>query len=649
MSFYMKSNEDLGRKLGDFYRDYKSVPVESSKILDEINHLKDRYEIADHLGSGGLKTVWAAKDLKTCRDLALAYSKEDDEESVEMLLREARVTASLNHPNIIPVYDIECEPKPFFTMKKLGGQNLYDLLQERSFDSDPWYFLQIYLKVCDALAFAHSKVVIHLDLKPENIQIDDYGTVLLIDWGLAATYSDQEARYVKAQGQDYNCISGTLGYISPEQINYQEGIIDERSDVYALGALLHFILTGKLTLNSKVQNPYQKVLVGDLDLQLGADGIAEGLKAITQKTLATLPEQRYQTVVLLKKDLDRYLNGFATFAEKAGFTKQLALLIKRNKKICLSLAGVSLIIMFITLAFMSQLNREQQETFEALKLSQKLKIESDELREEAETNLTRFKEEEQDKMIMIKSSADVLANQALSNVYSIGVEEALRRVDLGLKAWPQSDSLQYKKSHILFIGQSFKAVVISLEDKHRGPYLQRLYTISKTYSELKSDEEKLSQRDFMNLLVDLKKKDLYWLIKVFVLLEVKEKPTDAIDRAVLYFKKLYPTQASLEFNQRDGVIDSMKVLFDKDFVDLSVFSGLRIKRLDLSRLQKSTLEGLIYTPVDELTLNSDQVIDYNHLNRIEGLKKVTVIGEGIVKPEKGQLKESIEFLFQKEI
>jgi serine/threonine protein kinase len=646
---YMKSNEDLGSKLGDFYRDYKSEPVVSSKIIDEIHHLKDRYEIAEHLGEGGLKTVWAAKDFKTCRDLALAYSKEDDEESIEMLLREARVTASLNHPNIIPVYDIECESKPFFTMKKLGGKNLYDLLQERSFDSNPWFFLQIYLKVCDALAFAHSKGVIHLDLKPENIQVDDYGTVLLIDWGLAATYSDQEDRYVRAEGQDLNCICGTIGYISPEQINYQEGIIDERSDIYALGGLLHYILTGKIVLKPTQQKPFEKILVGDLNLFPGDLNLPEGLKAIAVKATQTLAEYRYQSVLDLQVDLDRYLKGFATFAENAGFVKQLTLLIKRNKKICLSFAMVSLLITCITLLFVNQLNREKQETFEALTLSQKLKIQSDELRQEAETNLERFKEEEQDKMIMVKSSADVLANQALSNVYSIGVEEALRRVELGLKAWPKSDTLQYKKAHLLFIAQAFNEVVDSLQDNHRGKYLQGLYVISKTYRKLKSDEDKLNQRDFINLLVDLKAKELYWLIKVFVLLEIKENPAGAIDRAVYYFQKLHLNQVSLEFDQSDGVIDSMILPFDKGFVDLSVFSGLRIKRLDLHRLKELNLEGLVYTQVVELILNSDQTIDYNHLNRIKGLKKVTLIGDSPSELKLGQVKEGIEVLFQKKI
>ena len=645
----MKSNEDLGSKLGDFYRDYKSEPVVSSKIIDEIHHLKDRYEIAEHLGEGGLKTVWAAKDFKTCRDLALAYSKEDDEESIEMLLREARVTASLNHPNIIPVYDIECESKPFFTMKKLGGKNLYDLLQERSFDSNPWFFLQIYLKVCDALAFAHSKGVIHLDLKPENIQVDDYGTVLLIDWGLAATYSDQEDRYVRAEGQDLNCICGTIGYISPEQINYQEGIIDERSDIYALGGLLHYILTGKIVLKPTQQKPFEKILVGDLNLFPGDLNLPEGLKAIAVKATQTLAEYRYQSVLDLQVDLDRYLKGFATFAENAGFVKQLTLLIKRNKKICLSFAMVSLLITCITLLFVNQLNREKQETFEALTLSQKLKIQSDELRQEAETNLERFKEEEQDKMIMVKSSADVLANQALSNVYSIGVEEALRRVELGLKAWPKSDTLQYKKAHLLFIAQAFNEVVDSLQDNHRGKYLQGLYVISKTYRKLKSDEDKLNQRDFINLLVDLKAKELYWLIKVFVLLEIKENPAGAIDRAVYYFQKLHLNQVSLEFDQSDGVIDSMILPFDKGFVDLSVFSGLRIKRLDLHRLKELNLEGLVYTQVVELILNSDQTIDYNHLNRIKGLKKVTLIGDSPSELKLGQVKEGIEVLFQKKI
>ena len=642
----MKEQEDLGTKLGDFYRTYKSA--DSSKNLSiktEIEALSQRYEILEPIGEGGLKSVWAALDLKTGRDLALAYPKEKNDESVEMLLHEARVTAALNHPNIIPVYDIECEADVFFTMKKLGGGNLYDLLKKKNFRNDSWFLLQVFSRVCDALAFSHSKGVIHLDVKPDNIQVDDYGTVLLIDWGLAASFSTEEGRHVRSIADQDDLICGTIGYISPEQVNCQEGIVDERSDIYALGGLLHYILTGEIALDNQLSAPFERVKKGELNLFVKGLELPEGLRAITKKAMDLDAGKRYQSVAELKDDLDRYLNGFATFAENAGFLKQLNLLIKRNKKICLVAGSVSFLVMSLIISFVYQLNNEKKATERALEETHRLKVKSDELRQEAIANLEMFKAEEQDKMMMVKSSADILVEQALSKVHIIGVDEALRRVDLALKAWPESENVKFKKIHILFIGQRFKEVVNELEGMSRGPYLDKLYNLSKTYLSQTALGDSLQPKAFIQLLTDLRDKELFWLIKILVMLEKHDQSGTSIENALNYFKLLYPSQNKVELIRAQGIV-SLKAISSGDFIDFSVFSGQKFKSLDLSQLKLVSFKSLRYIEIEELILKGKRKLNLSQLNEVSGLKKVIIKGGQFQVPEQAVLDESIQLIFE---
>ena len=644
----MSDKQEIRNKLGDFYRRYKSQDEKPAnpQILDQIQQLDQRYEKQEKLGEGGLKQVFSAKDLKTNRQVALAFPKDHSDRSLEMFLHEARVTADLNHPNIIPVYDIECGDEIFFTMKKLDGVNLYELLKSKSFTQDSWFLLQVFSKVCDALAFAHSKGVIHLDVKPDNIQVDDFGTVLLIDWGLAASYSDVDEQYMRDFDKGEEVICGTLGYISPEQLNTQEGIVDERSDIYALGALLHYLITGEIPVESQSINPFDSVKQGELRLFTADQKVPMGLKAISEKALALEPEERYQTVQDLKRDLDRYLNGFATSAENAGFAKQLGLLIQRNKKACVTLALVLLLVSVLTSLFIFRLDKEKRQTQLALDETRELKIKSDELRGQAEKNLKRFKAEEQDKMMMVKSSADTLAEQALSNVHEIGVEEALRRIDLGLKAWPDSPSIQFKRLHLLFIGQRFREFSSALAQIDRGPYMDELYSLSLKYAEKKSLEGSLDQESFIELLGELNKKDLRWLLQVFVMLENSKSSSKAVANSLLYFESLYPEQAAIDVTVSGAMIKNLKLATSKSYHDLSALSGLKIELLDVSHVKSISLKSLRHIAIQKLIIKGKTKLDYRQLNFIEGLKSVRVIGGAPEEPEPGLLKDSIELIFE---
>ncbi|MBF0197256.1 MAG: serine/threonine protein kinase, partial [Planctomycetes bacterium] len=219
--------------------------VESQGDTDCLDSLKKstdssfRYDIIDTINTGGMKTVYQAFDSTTKRIVALAVIKKEalSETDIRYFVQEGWVTAQLEHPNIVPIHDIglDAEGNPYFTMKLLCGENLSQILS--SLDSgDPAYLkkypmtrlLSIYKHICDAVSFAHSKGVVHLDLKPENIQINDFGETLVLDWGIA--------RYITQQSEDphldevldsqlntkehsyFSSIRGTPGYMAPEQL-----------------------------------------------------------------------------------------------------------------------------------------------------------------------------------------------------------------------------------------------------------------------------------------------------------------------------------------------------------------------------------------------------------------------------------------------
>jgi eukaryotic-like serine/threonine-protein kinase len=211
------------------------------------------YELGALLGKGGMGEVVIAHDLRVGREVAYKRMRDSnaDGEALGRFLREARIQARLDHPAIVPVYELgkDADGRPYFTMKRLTGKTLSDRLADRSEPRQP--LLRAFAEVCLAIELAHSKGVIHRDLKPQNIMLGDYGEVYVLDWGIARVIGDRRAR--RATGADQGDIDtlgeatsdgtmlGTLGYMSPEQMRGED--VGPPTDVYALGAILFEILT----------------------------------------------------------------------------------------------------------------------------------------------------------------------------------------------------------------------------------------------------------------------------------------------------------------------------------------------------------------------------------------------------------------------
>jgi serine/threonine-protein kinase len=343
--------------------------VDSSEVNPSFHALKqvtDRYIAPTLIAEGGLKQIFRVRDARSQRDLAMASLRDDASDDLyDPFIHEAWLTARLDHPNIITIHDVgvAADGRPYFTMDLKSGYSLYELILElRSGDRklQSRYplsaLLGIFLKVCDAVSYAHSVKVVHLDLKPANIQIGEYGQVLVCDWGLGRVVEggdDPQEIDRKLFNPDllgsvnlYGQIKGTPGYMAPEQL-LEAGPVNTRSDVYGLGCILYSLLTLQRPLSGEDEEVMKQTLAGSIvpPIERTPDrNIPDSLNAVVMKAIAVKPSRRYASVDMLREEVRRYLTGFATEAEHAGLFRQMSLFYRRNRLFCITVAGLVLLI-----------------------------------------------------------------------------------------------------------------------------------------------------------------------------------------------------------------------------------------------------------------------------------------------------------------
>ena len=382
------SPDEFFDNLQDFstiFSDSLSEEEPPSVMEQELSEVTDRYIDENQIDKGGMKSISSVTDKMTLREVAIAKLLKTTNKSKERFISEGRLTAFLEHPNIVPVYDLGMDgDEPFFTMKLIEGESLEDLIRdlknkpERCSIADR---MQIFLKICDAVSYAHFKGVIHLDLKPANIQIGKFGEVIVCDWGLAKIIKDQsESRDFDTLDPDiYNdvtlngMIKGSPGYMAPEQILEKRGSKDEQTDIYSLGGILYSLLTLKPPVNTdELKRSLQFTLEGAiLDPQKIDSSIPAGLSAVAMKALSVEKSDRYKEVTEIRNEVNRWLNGFVTEAENAGFLTSLYLFVKRHKISCYFSAAILMISMISAAIFVIQENKTLEA--QALYLQEKRK------------------------------------------------------------------------------------------------------------------------------------------------------------------------------------------------------------------------------------------------------------------------------------
>ena len=348
------------------------------------------YELNDVVATGGMGAVLSAKDNNLQRTVALKVmlnTAKATDDAIFRFVAEAQITGQLEHPNIVPLHEmgVAADGTIFYTMKLIEGITLREVLQKiRAGDAEMIArfpldrLLTVFQKVCDGMAYAHSRSVVHRDLKPDNIMIGAFGEVLILDWGLAKVVVEGAPEQAEAEegiaetapavgtgGGDETMagqIKGTPNFMAPEQADGRIRDIDTRTDVYALGAILYNLLTLYPPVSGfSVSEILTKVSSGEIhsptvynsrDEKTGTvkftpasapeavsalrhlpDGkIPSALAAIAMKALSLQREDRYPSTDELQLDIAKYTGGYKTSAEHFNPLTALLLLARRNKK-----------------------------------------------------------------------------------------------------------------------------------------------------------------------------------------------------------------------------------------------------------------------------------------------------------------------------
>ena len=301
----------------------RSVPVEVLAVVRDYPELLEverrHYVVVRELARGGMGRVVEARDLRLGRQVAIKELLPKNRDIARRFEREARITARLQHPSIIHVYEAGAWQggEPFYAMPIVPGRSLDKLVAEKQTLAERLALLPRVIAVADALAYAHDKNVVHRDLKPANVLVGDFGETVVIDWGLAkdlgAQTDPKESMKLplRATGEETvsGSVVGTPAYMPPEQARGEA--VDQRADVYALGALLYKVLAGHAPYQGKHANEVIEQVKAGPPTPLGErePDTPPDLLAIVSKAMARDPDDRYVTAAALAKDLERFQTG----------------------------------------------------------------------------------------------------------------------------------------------------------------------------------------------------------------------------------------------------------------------------------------------------------------------------------------------------
>lgn len=324
------------------YTERAELCLDTENTSSSLPDHSEVFESQRKIDSGGYCDILRAHDRKLNREVAIKTLRTDRatvSSTRNSFLIEANIMAYLDHPSIVPVYDLySSNNKLHLVMKLLRGINLKDLLGKTLalYDISPkndivvserrllFERLDIFLKVCDAVGYAHHKGVIHRDLKPENIMIGEFNNVYVMDWGIAEHQSVDTVQRIAGR------VAGTIQYIAPELITKRP--YDSRSDIFSLGLILYEIVFLKTAYKDGSNTELRKAVIEhqiepythEFGLHVDRD-----LKLIIDKAIMPYPEARYQNVKALAEDIKRYIRLEPVNAEFNGFAGWLGRLRRR--------------------------------------------------------------------------------------------------------------------------------------------------------------------------------------------------------------------------------------------------------------------------------------------------------------------------------
>jgi serine/threonine protein kinase len=323
----------------------------------------DRYLIGETLGEGGMAVVQKATDVQLQRPVAVKrlrpeYAAQGDIR--QRFFAEAEILANLDHPGTTPVFEAGLLPDGdcFYAMKKVRGKTLGTLMSERIPDdlldrSNRAHFIEIFIRVCQAVAAAHNQGVIHRDLKPENIMVDDLGVVYVMDWGLAKQLvEDDDGKQSDSQRTRLGAVMGTPAYMSPEQASGHAVESDRQTDVFSLGVMLYEILTGVNPFRGESAVESMKgVMYHEPEAPRKRNPrVDRTISAITMKALAKDPFKRYRSARELAEDIRRYREFLPVSAIEPTKVEKLANWSRRRPRLAATLGTLAVVLVVAVLA-----------------------------------------------------------------------------------------------------------------------------------------------------------------------------------------------------------------------------------------------------------------------------------------------------------
>lgn len=400
-----------------------------------VQEHEGRYTLLKEFGKGGMGKILLVRDEHLGRDIALKQLLPDrlpgatrtGAPTVEMLtvpiiarfLQEARVTGQLEHPSIVPVYELgyRADGSLYYTMKFVRGRTLQSVLEEKKTFQERLPLLNHFLNLCQAIAYAHSRSVVHRDIKPLNVMIGEFGETVVIDWGIAKIrgHKDIHAKEIEETVQSlrigdaeataktvYGQTIGSPYFMPPEQAQGRMDQVDERSDVYSLGAVLYTILTGQTPYSgSTVREFLQKVKdfppkpVRELEPNAPPE-----LAAVCARAMAPKPEDRYPSAKELAAEIEKFLAGGLVSAYEYRFSELLKRFVKRHRTVLttMTVAAVALLVLGVYSYVRVTQERDYAIEQEQIAVEKKQEAESarakeEEARKTAETERTKAQRE----------------------------------------------------------------------------------------------------------------------------------------------------------------------------------------------------------------------------------------------------------------
>jgi serine/threonine protein kinase len=368
---------------------------------------RGQFTLLHRHASGGVGDVHVARDEKLKRQVALKEIRADRRSSPtvrQRFINEAEITGLLEHPGIVPIYALDQDEtgSPYYAMRFIQGQTFGQAIQSYHHQPSVLRFrelLQRFVTVCQTMAYAHSKEVIHRDLKPSNIMLGEFGETLVLDWGLAKQMQQSDCCWpsdpttpVSPTASDNHPFTqvgqviGTLAYMSPEQAEGKLGELGPATDIFALGAILYELLTGR--------HPYAEIPLVTMiyHVRLGRfpaprqikREIPRALEAICLKAMASVPTSRYGTATELAQDVERWLGGEPVTAFAEPWMMRSYRWLRRHRSWVIS--GAVLLIMAVVALSVGTvlLSQANQETKRERNAALKAKEEAEAARQRAE-------------------------------------------------------------------------------------------------------------------------------------------------------------------------------------------------------------------------------------------------------------------------